>query len=78
MTTWAAAAALVLGIGASAMMLRTIVISRSARSNALAEELVSDHVRSDGRPVAALVMAFWAVSDLNAVELAQFRAALEQ
>ena len=45
-TTWAAAAALVLGIGASAMMLRTIVISRSARSNALAEELVSDHVRS--------------------------------
>ena len=165
-TTWAAAASLVLGIGAGAMMLRTIAVSRSARSNALAEELVSDHVRSlmadhlfdirstdqhtvkpwflgkldyappvtdlaqvgfplvggrldyiDGRPVAALVyqrqkhtinvyvwpsnggasaatpetvrgfhvehwtrggMTLWAVSDLNAAELTQFRAALER
>jgi len=165
-TTLAAAAALVLGIGTSAVVLRTIQIGRGARSNAIAEELVSDHVRSlmadhlfdvrstdqhtvkpwflgkldyappvtdlvqagfprvggrldyiDGRPVAALVyqrqkhtinvfvwptnagaavsspatvrgfhvehwirdgMAFWAVSDLNAAELGQFRAALDR
>jgi anti-sigma factor RsiW len=165
-TSLAAAAALVLGIGASAVVLRTIAIGRGDRSNAIAEELVSDHVRSlmadhlfdvrstdqhtvqpwflgkldyappvtdlvqagfplvggrldyiDGRPVAALVyqrekhtinvfvwptnagatvsspatvrgfhvehwtrdgMAFWAVSDLNAAELGQFRAALDR
>jgi anti-sigma factor RsiW len=164
--TWAVAAALVLGIGVSAITLRTIVIGRTARINAVEEELVSDHVRSlmadhlfdvrstdqhtvkpwflgkldfappvtdlaqlgfplvggrldyiNGRPVAALVyqrqkhtinlfvwpsnggatvtapvtlrgfhvehwirddMTFWAVSDLNAAELAQFRSALDR
>ncbi len=165
-TSWAAAAALVLGVGATVMMLRTITISRHAQSTAFAEAVVSDHVRSlmadhlfdvrstdqhtvkpwflgkldyappvadlaevgfplvggrldyiDGRPVAALVyqrqkhtinvfvwptsegaavaapatirgfhiehwtrdgMTLWAVSDLNAAELAQFRTALDR
>lgn len=162
-TTWAAAAVLLIGVAGGAMMLRTSGVSRATRSNVIAEEVVSDHVRSlmadhlfdvrstdqhtvkpwflgkldyappvtdlaaagfplvggrldyiDGQPVAALVyqrqkhtinlyvwpssespsvapavtlrgfhlehwirdgMAFWAVSDLNAAELAQFRTA---
>jgi anti-sigma factor (TIGR02949 family) len=165
-STWAAAAVLVLAVAGGAMMLRTYGVGRATRSNVVAEEVVSDHVRSlmadhlfdvrstdqhtvkpwflgkldyappvtdfaaagfplvggrldyiAGRPVAALVyqrqqhtinlyvwpssdsasvdaatsirgfhvehwirdgMSFWAVSDLNAAELAQFRTAASQ
>jgi len=163
-STWAAAAVLIVSAGAGAMMLRTFSASRTAQATAVAEQVVSAHVRSlmgdhlfdvrstdqhtvkpwflgkldyappvtdlaaigfplvggrldyiDGRPVAALVyqrqkhtinlyvwpssegaavappaairgfhlehwvrdgMSFWAASDLNPAELAQFRAAL--
>ncbi len=161
---WAAAAVLLLSVGTGAMVLRTFAAGRTARANAVADEVVAAHVRSlmgdhlfdvrstdqhtvkpwflgkldyappvsdlapigfplvggrldyiGGRAVAALVyqrqkhtinlyvwpsndgpsvappaairgfhlehwvrdgMSFWAASDLNATELAQFRTAL--